>query len=437
MHTYWSMGNRGYLPLIILLALSWHTSCQRSGTEGAPKAGAPIANDQQTAVASGGAASPTDLPSGARGPMVESALVEPTDTIYVVVAGRAATKDAIEHIYRTVTTVPAVPVGYPALEQSVSLLGAGEGTLVLAGKYLTAEHAAGLRDALEKAGVAAAEVVTVPYRHDRYRPARNDTSGAKVAVVFAGMAGVEVPLFSQPSLTAPGSGQALPDGALVKVLSRVEVDRQVWFLVEGGYLPAARLLIHYNVFPDATGRYAVYGIELDCLQGQCGWDYWLVNRTLSQRHLLAGNAERLTHAFSPDSRWLAFAVPPGQSMQLTRCGQAAVFNLGPGISPSWTAGGSMVIFRRPGRSGQRDAVVVAEGPDWRVRTILDLEGTPAYPDTIAAYPPSVEAGSTKDTMVTAFYRPIVKDGRMSIERHLVEFTVAGVILKRNIEPLTQ
>ncbi len=402
-----------------------------------PKAEAPNAANQPKAVGWNGATVSADLPPGPSEPIVESALVEPTDTIYVVIAGMAATKDAIETIYRTVTTVPAVPVGYPALEQSVSLLGVGEGTLVLAGKYLTAGPAAGLRDALEKAGVAKAQVVTVPYRHDRYRPALNDTSGAKVAVVFAGMAAVEVPLFSQPSLMAPGSGQALPDGALVKVLGRVEVDRQVWFLVEGGYLPAARLLLHYNVFPDATGRYAVYGIELDCLQGHCGWDYWLVNRTLSQRQLLAGNAERLTHAFSPDSRWLAFAVPPGQSMQLTRCGQAAVFNLGPGISPSWTAGGRMVIFRRPGRSGQRDAVVVAETPDWRVRTVLDLEGTPAYPDTIAAYPPSVEVSSTKDTLVTAFYRPIVKDGRTAIERHLIEFTVEGAILKRNIEPLTQ
>jgi hypothetical protein len=395
-------------------------------------------NNQQTAVASDGAAGPADLPSGVRGPVVESALVEPKDKIYVVIAGRAVTKDAIETVYRTVATVTAVPVGYPALEQSVSLLGVGEGTLILAGKYLTAEPADGLRDALEKSGVVEAEVMAVPYRHDRYRPAFNDTSGTKVAVVFAGMASVEVPLFSQPTLMAPGSGQALSDGALVTVRSRIEVDRQVWFLVEGGYLPAARLLLHYNVFPDSTGQYAVLGVELDCLQGRCGWDYWLVNRTLSQRHLLAGNAERLTHSFSPDSRWLAFAVPPpGQSLQLTACGRAAVFNLGPGISPSWTTDGRMVIFRRPGRGGQRDAVVVAKAPDWQVRTILDIEGTPAYPEEIAAFPPPVEVNPTNGKLVTAFYRPILKDGRTSIERHLIEFTAEGTIISHNIEPLTQ
>lgn len=404
-------------------------ACQRSGSE--------QATNQQKAVVSDGAAGPIDLPADARAPVVESAQDEPKDKIYVVTASRAVTKDAIETVYRSVAAISAVPVGYPALEQTVSLLGAGEGTLTVAGKYLTKEHADRLRDALKESGIEEAEVVTVPYRHDRYRPAFNDTSGAKFAVVFAGMASVEVPLFARPALTAPGAGRAVPDGALVKVQSRVEVDGQVWFLVDGGYLPAARLLLHYNVFPDTAGQYGVLGIELDCLQGRCGWDYWLVNRTLSQRHLLAGNAERLTHSFSPDGQWLAFAVPSGESLQLTRCGRAAVINCGPGVSPSWTIDGRMVIFRRPGRGGQRDEVVGAEAPDWHVRTILDVAGTPVYPEAIAAFPPSVEVSPTKGTWLTAFYRPIVKDGRTSIERHLVKFTAAGAIISQTIEPLTQ
>ena len=333
----------------------------------------------------------------------------------------------------------AVPVGYPAVDQADEFTGAGDGWVVVAGKFARQGYARALAGVLKSEGISGVKVVSSTYRHDRFSPVTNRGSGDKVARVFAGMAGMEVPLLEAPQKGAPGTGKVIADGSLVEVVDSSVSEDGLWARVKGGessgYLPVSRLLLEYNVFPSPNARRAVISISLGCHAESCRWDYWLVNRDYSQRRLLAARSLRLLHSFSPSGEAVAFSSP-GRPLILSFEGSSDK-NLGSGTSPSWSSSGKSLYFRRPGTGSHRDEVMLARAPDWEAVVLYDFRGKPYYPRALSAYPPQVDLLQNDSKLYTMFYRLVRKDGGVVIHRWKVLLTPDGKLISKKGERLTE
>jgi hypothetical protein len=385
---------------------------------------------------------PAELP-GPQGPFVEPPLLERPRDIHHVVAGYP--KDLIEarKLLERLAGLKAVPVGYPSIDQAQGLGRKGSRWVVLAGKFARPGYAKRLLEVVKQAGFDEAVVVTRRYLHDRFRPAINQADKLKVGRVFAGMAGMQVPLLTGPATSAPGTGAMIKDGALAEVSEGVETNDGIWFRVQArdleGYLPASRLLVDYNVFPSPSGRRAVLGVSLGCQAGKCRWDYWMVGREYSPRKLLVAAAERLPHAFSPEGNVLAYASA-SRPMTLAFEGKDSEVSLGAGTSPSWAfgaSGGNLVYFRRPGLNQMRDEVMAAVAPDWKVRKVLDFRGQPHYPKALSVIPPAVDILEGGAKLYTMFYRLVSRDGGVAIHRWKVLFNPEGNIISKKGEQITE
>lgn len=384
------------------------------------------------------AVDPAEVP-GPQGPFVEPLLEERPRELHRTVIDRAADLKTAAALLNRAGKLPAVPVGYPSVDQAQGVLGS-DGFVVLAGKFARKAYADAQVRALRAAGFSKAAVITGAYRHDRLSPATNAFEGPKVGRVFAGIADMEVPLLKQPAQDAQGTGKMVMDKTLVAVVAREEVEGRLWYRVRAGdaegFLPATRVLFEYNVFPSPDGRWAVLGVSLGCLEGDCRWDYWLVGKGYSPRKLLSPGAQRLPNAFSPDGRMLAYAAA-GKTLTVAFSGESGDRDLGPGTSPSWSPDGKVLYFRRPGVSRARDEVVAAEPPGWQVRTVLDFRGRPYYPEALNVVPPPVDLRQGGARLYTMFYRLVQKDAGTELQRWKVLFNPDGKIVDKQGEQISE
>ncbi|HUU00482.1 MAG TPA: hypothetical protein VM425_03475 [Myxococcota bacterium] len=379
-----------------------------------------------------------ELP-GSAGPFVEPPLLERPTQIHHVVVDCVPDLEEAAALDKASAGIAAVPVGYPAIDWAGDMQGADCKWVVLAGKFARPEFARVLRDVLRKAGMKKTTVVVRSYRHDRFSPTLGSGANRHVGRVFAGVAGVGVPLLMQPSQAAHGAGE-LPDGTLVEITGRKEQADKTWYNVRtgsfAGFLPAARLLAEFNVYPSPDGRRAIIALSLGCRDGACPRDYWLVGREFSPRRLLCPQAERLGHAFSVDGARLAFACP-GRPLTIVFDGRRADLNLGSGTSPSWSSDGGLLFFRSPGVGGKRDDVQVARTPAFQVETFFDFHGQPFYPRSLSAYPPPVDVLDGGKKLYTMFYRLVRRDGGVSIQRWKVLLSPTGKLISKKGEQLTE
>ncbi len=433
---------RAFSPLAVLIVYALTAGCpEESGPAGArdSAAGAPIGLEPTVALAFAGREPDRVPPPGPGGPFVEPPLHKRPSHLYLVVAGRSAMLSALAGPMRRLAAVPAVPIGYPAVDRS-----AGQGGYILvAGKFARQEWARTLVEALARAGWDTAEVVTRRYRFDRHKPALNEGPYPRAGRVFAGVPGVEVPLLTLPRPDAAGAGRALADGSLVAVTGEERAAGRLWYRVEQGeflgFLPAGRVLLDANLFAASTGRRAVLGVGLGCHQGRCRWDYWLVGPGYGFRRLLKSAGERMPHAFSPDGRWLAYTTFDPSILVVDSEGSEGqgAFALGPGTSPSFSPDGRLLYFRGPGVRGRRDEVLVSEVASWavsdnepKIKKILDFKGDPYYPRAISAVPSQVDFSPGDQELFTLFYRLAQKKDRKKIHRWGVRFTPDGRILEK-------
>ncbi len=376
---------------------------------------------------------------GPAGPFVEPPLLERPTRIHHVVLDCVPDLDAAAAVCRAAAGIAAVPVGYPAVDRAGEMQGAGCKWVVLAGKFARVEFARALRDSLKRAGMKKTTIVARPYRHDRFSPTLGPAENRLVGRVFAGVAGIGVPLLVQPSQAAHGAGE-LPDGALVEIVERKEEAGETWYKVRAdrltGFLPASRLLADLNVYPSPDGRRAIVAISLGCKDGACPRDYWLAGKRLSPRRLVCPRAERLGFAFSADGARLAFACP-GRPLTLVFDGRRADLNLGSGTSPSWSPDGELLFFRHTGIAGERDDVALARAPEWKVEKFFDFSGQPFYPRKLSAYPPAVDLLDGGQKLYTIFYRLVRRDGGVSIQRWKVLLSPAGKLISKKGEQLTE
>ena len=381
---------------------------------------------------------PAELP-GPQGPFVEPALEERPRQIHRVVIDRVSDLKEAEALCRRAVKVAAVPVGYPSVEQAKGVLGS-DGWVVLAGKFARKAYAVAQTEALRKVGFSKSAVVTGAYRHDRLSPATNALPGPRAGLVFAGISDMEVPLLKQPARDAQGTGKMVMDKTLVLVTAREEVQGRLWYRVKtadaGGFIRASRVLVDYNVFPSPGGGWAVMGVSLGCIEGDCRWDYWVVGKGLSPRKLLGPAAQRLPNAFSPDGKMLAYAAA-GKSMTVAFQGKSGDRNLGPGTSPSWSPDGKILYFRRPGVSSARDEVMAAAPPDFQVRTVLDYRGQPYYPKALSLVPSPVDMRQGGARLYTMFYRLVKKDAGSELQRWKVLFNPDGKIVDKTGEQISE
>jgi hypothetical protein len=356
-----------------------------------------------------------------------------------VVIDRVSDLKEAQALYRRAEKAIAVPVGYPSVDQAQGILGSG-GFVVLAGKFARKAYAVAQAEALREAGFLKSSVVTGAYRHDRLSPATNALPGPQAGLVFAGISDMEVPLLKEPAQDAPGTGKMVMDKTLVLVAAREEVEGKLWYRVKTpageGFLPASRVLLEYNGFPSPDGGWAVMGVSLGCIEGDCRWDYWAVGRGLSPRKLLGPAAQRLPNAFSPDGKMLAYAAP-GKSMTVVFQGQSGDRDLGPGTSPSWSPDGKILYFRRPGVLGARDEVMAAPAPAFEVRTVLDLQGRPHYPKALSMVPPPVDMRQGGARLYTMFYRLVKKDAGPELQRWKALFNPDGKIVDKQGEQISE
>jgi hypothetical protein len=263
-------------------------------------------------------------------------------------------------------------------------------------------------------------------------------------MVFAGIPDMEVPLFKQPLRDSPGTGKLVKDLTLVTITGQSEAECErwrLWYRVQAGdaegFLPASRVLVEYNLFPSPDGRWAVLGVSLGCIQGDCRWDYWLVGKGYSPRKLLGPAAQRLPNAFSPDSKMLAYAAA-GKPLTVAFLGQSADRILGPGgTSPSWSPDGKTLYFRRTAVASTRDEVVAVAPPDWEVRTVLDFRGQPYYPRALNLVPPPVDLRQGGARLYTMFYRLVRKDAGEELQRWKVLFNPDGKIVDKKGEQISE
>ena len=355
---------------------------------------------------------------------------------YSVVVLRAAKLSELSDADKRLRTLPFLPLGYPAVDQAAGIQPGKKGFVLLAGKFARKNWAQTLAKAIAKAGFESVGVHTASYRFDTNRPALNELTQIKAGRIFSGMANTAVPLLAQPSTQAQGSGMMLDDGTLVEVVDQKLQGVNLWYRIahgqNKGYLPAKRVLVDYNVFSEPTDRFGVLGVSLSCLQGDCRWDYWLIGKN-NTRRLLKSAGTRMPHAFSTDSRWLAYTTMR-PTLKLTSLVGMKNIDLGPGISPAFSPDGSWLYFRGPGVRKQRDQVLrIALGdidkPNAKelVRSVLDFRGTPFYPRAIASIPPAVDTLEDGE-LFTLFFRVGEKRGQRQIQRWGVRFTPDGKIL---------
>ncbi len=377
-------------------------------------------------------------PPAAGGAFVEPPLERRPRQLHLVVAGAAARPEALQAAADELAGLEPVPIGYPAVDQAP---GKAAGFVLLAGKFARRDWADALVAALDRAGWEELRVVTRRYRFDRRKPALNGDDGPRAGRVFAGMAGVAVPLLAAAGQGAAGTGAELADGTLLRVLGEQRAGKVLWYRVardqQVGFLPAGRVLVEANVFPAASGRRAVLGVDLGCHESHCRWDYWLVGRGLRPRRLLKAGGERMPHDFSPDGRWLAYTTFDPSILVIETEGERRL-ELGPGISPSFSPDGRRLYLRGPGVRGARDDVRISPvaawtadggGPDEApVEQLYDLRGRPFYPRKIATVPPPVDF--VDNGLFTLFYRMGEKNGRKQIQRWGVLFTPAGKVLNK-------
>ncbi len=381
---------------------------------------------------------PAQVP-GADGSFVEPALVDRPQEIHHVVVGTETSLDSAARLGKKTAAVAAVPVGYPGLEQAALLGSAPGGWSVVAGKFARLAYARALASVLRKNGFTKSKVVSRPYRHNRFQPAQNSLPGPRSGLVFAGVTDMEVALLSRPDRESSGAGVSVVDGTWLEVESVEEGPDGLWYRVRSsagaGFLPAARVLTDYNVYPAADGKRAVLAISLGCGGGTCRWDYWLVGRAYRQRRLLGPGAERLTHAFSPDGSRVAFASA-GRPLTLILGKDRGDHRLGPGISPSWSPDGRRLYFRRPGAGKIRDAIMVADAPDFKPQNLYDFPGEPFYPRALSAYPPAVDVLEGGAKLHTMFYRLVRRDGGYAVHRWKVWLSADGKLLGKKGEQMT-
>ncbi len=416
---------------------------ERAGaaSDSAPDAGGSAAAEPKTDAA--GLAFAGHSPKAVAPPAAGEAFVEPPlerrpRQLHLVVAGAAARPEALQTAAAELAGLEPVPIGYPAVDQAP---GTAAGFVLLAGKFARRDWADGLVAVLKRAGWEELRVVTRRYRFDRRKPALNGDDGPRAGRVFAGVAGVAVPLLAAAGEGAAGTGSELADGTLLRVLGEHWVGKALWYRVardeQVGFLPAGRVLVEANVFPAPGGRRAVLGVDLGCHESHCRWDYWLVGRGLQPRRLLKAAGERMPHDFSPDGRWLAYTTFDPSILVIETEGERRL-ELGPGISPSFSPDGRRLYLRGPGVRGARDDVRISpvaawvadgDGPDEvPVEPLYDLRGTPFYPRKIATVPPPVDF--VDNGLFTLFYRLSEKDGRKRIQRWGVLFTPAGKVLNK-------
>ena len=381
---------------------------------------------------------PAEVP-GAEGPFVEPLLEERPRMLHRVVIGQAESLKEAQALSAKAGKLKAVPVGYPSVDQAKGILGT-DGWVVLAGKFARKAYAEAQAKVLKAAGFDKAAVITGAYRHDRLSPSTNSFEGPKVGSVFAGIADMEVPLLKQPARDAAGTGQVVMDKTLVTIAGQTKVDGKLWYRVqtaEGeGFLPASRVLLEYNVFPSPNAEWAVLGVSLGCIGDDCRWDYWLVDRGCADRSLLGPAALRMPHAFSPDGKMLAYSAA-GKSLTVAFQGAKSARVLGAGTSPSWSPGGKVLYFRRPGVAGARDEVVAVEPPEWKVRTVLDFRGRPYYPKALNVVPPPVDQRQGGARLYTMFYRLVVKDAGQELQRWKLLFNPDGKIVDKKGEQISE
>jgi hypothetical protein len=410
-------------------------------SEPAPDAGAKAAAEPEAGAAKLAFAGHT--PEAVAPPAAGEAFVEPPlerrpRRLHLVVAGAAARPEALQSAADALAGLEPVPIGYPAVDQAP---GGAAGFVLLAGKFARRDWADALVAALKRAGWEELRVVARRYRFDRRKPALNGDDGPRAGRVFAGMAGVAVPLLAKAGEGAAGTGVELADGALLRVLGEQRVGKVLWYRVardeQAGFLPAGRVLVEANVFPAPGGRRAVLGVDLGCHESHCRWDYWLVGRGLQPRRLLKAAGERMPHDFSPDGRWLAYTTFDPSILVIETEGERRL-ELGPGISPSFSPDGRRLYLRGPGVRGARDDVRISPVAGWTadgdgqdeapVEQLYDLRGTPFYPRRIATVPPPVDF--VDNGLFTLFYRLGEKSGRKQIQRWGVLFTPAGKVLNK-------
>ena len=369
---------------------------------------------------------------GPDGPFVEPALDRRPAELFSVVVAKNEDPEALADAAARLAKLPMVPIGYPALDQ------AGSGFKLVAGKFARKAWASALARALSDAGLEGVQLVARPYHFDRQKPAINAGPHPKAGRVFAGMAGVGVPVLAEAGTEAGGSGKLFADGSCVTVLGEKWVGKRLWYRVrqaeQYGYLPAGRVLVDANVFAAPGGQRAVLGVGLGCYEGSCRWDYWLVDRGYGFRRLLKSAGERMPHAMSPDGRFLAYTTFD-PSVLVAELAGPKTFELGPGTSPSFSPDSQLLFFRGPGIKGLRDQVFVvemsklSEGGKPAPRKVLDFRGEPLYPRAIATVPPQVDFLGP-DELFTLFFRKIKKSGRMRINRWGVRFTPEGRVLEK-------